>query len=64
MVDQVAFQPLRSRGGEQLLGTIITSVALWIALREVASLATGAAPSASRPARCRAASCTSAGSGC
>ncbi|GAA4296621.1 branched-chain amino acid ABC transporter permease [Actinomadura sp. NPDC048955] len=44
MVDQVAFQPLRSRGGEQLLGTIITSVALWIALREVASLATGAAP--------------------
>jgi branched-chain amino acid transport system permease protein len=44
VVDQVAFQPLRSRGGEQLLGTIITSVALWIALREVASLATGAAP--------------------
>ncbi|MGI5229828.1 branched-chain amino acid ABC transporter permease [Actinoallomurus sp. CA-142502] len=43
-VDQVAFQPLRSRGGEQLLGTIITSVALWISLREAASLATGAAP--------------------
>ncbi|MBE1533006.1 branched-chain amino acid ABC transporter permease [Actinomadura algeriensis] len=44
-VDQIAFQPLRSRGGgEQLLGTIITSVALWISLREAASLATGAAP--------------------
>ncbi|RSN51809.1 branched-chain amino acid ABC transporter permease [Actinomadura sp. WAC 06369] len=43
-VDQIAFQPLRSRGGDQLLGTIITSVALWIALREAASLATGAAP--------------------
>jgi branched-chain amino acid transport system permease protein len=43
-VDQIAFQPLRSRGGEQLLGAIITSVALWISLREAASLATGAAP--------------------
>jgi branched-chain amino acid transport system permease protein len=43
-VDQVAFQPLRSRGGTQMLGTIITSVALWISLREAASLATGAAP--------------------
>lgn len=43
-VDQIAFQPLRNRGGAQLLGTIITSVAMWIALRELASLATGAAP--------------------
>ncbi|MGX6447736.1 branched-chain amino acid ABC transporter permease [Patulibacter sp. S7RM1-6] len=42
-VDQIAFQPLRDRGA-QLLGTIITSIALWIALRELASMATDAAP--------------------
>jgi branched-chain amino acid transport system permease protein len=42
-VDQVAFEPLRRRGVE-MLGAIIASIALWIALREVASIATDATP--------------------
>ena len=42
-VDQVAFQPLRSRE-RTLLGTLITSVAAWLALKEVARIATGSAP--------------------
>lgn len=42
--DQIAFQPLRGRGAEQMLGAIITSIAMWIALRELASILTDAAP--------------------
>ena len=41
LVDQIAFEPLRRRG-VQLLGAVIASIAMWIALREVASIATGA----------------------
>jgi branched-chain amino acid transport system permease protein len=42
-VDQVAFEPLRRRGA-QLLGAIIASVAMWIAFREIISIATHATP--------------------
>lgn len=42
-VDQLAFQPLRRRG-VQMLGAIIASIGMWIALREVASIATNATP--------------------
>jgi len=42
-VDQVAFQPLRRRG-VQLLGAVIASIALWIGLREVMSIATDDTP--------------------
>jgi len=40
VVDQVAFQPLRSRGAG-LLGTLITSIAFWIILDSLAGFATG-----------------------
>ncbi len=40
VVDQVAFQPLRARGSG-LLGTLITSIALWIILDSAAGFATG-----------------------
>jgi branched-chain amino acid transport system permease protein len=42
-VDQVAFEPLRRRG-VQLLGAVIASVAMWIALREIISIASDATP--------------------
>jgi branched-chain amino acid transport system permease protein len=42
--DQLAFQPLRNRGGGQMRGAIITSIAMWIALRELASILTDSAP--------------------
>ncbi|MET8352496.1 branched-chain amino acid ABC transporter permease [Micromonospora sp. NPDC005206] len=42
-VDQVAFEPLRRRG-VQMLGAVIASVAMWIALREIMSIATDATP--------------------
>jgi branched-chain amino acid transport system permease protein len=42
-VDQVAFEPLRRRG-VQLLGAVIASIAAWIALREVLSIATNSTP--------------------
>lgn len=43
VVDQVAFEPLRRRG-VQLLGAVVASIAMWIALREVLSIATDATP--------------------
>ena len=43
LVDQVAFEPLRRRG-VQLLGAVIASIGMWIALREVLSIATDATP--------------------
>lgn len=43
VVDQVAFEPLRRRGVE-LIGAIIASIGMWIALREIASIATNATP--------------------
>lgn len=42
-VDQIAFEPLRRRG-VQLLGAVIASVAMWIALREIISIASDATP--------------------
>ncbi|MQY30409.1 branched-chain amino acid ABC transporter permease [Nocardia aurantia] len=42
-VDQIAFEPLRRRG-VQLLGAVIASIGMWIALREVLSIATHATP--------------------
>lgn len=43
LVDQIAFEPLRRRG-VQLLGAVIASIGMWIALREVLSIATDATP--------------------
>lgn len=43
VVDQVAFQPLRKRGGG-VLGPIITSIGAWIILGELALIATDAQP--------------------
>ncbi len=43
IVDQVAFQPLRGRG-RNLLGAVITSVGAWLALEDVAQIATNSAP--------------------
>jgi branched-chain amino acid transport system permease protein len=43
IVDQIAFEPLRRRG-VQLLGAVIASIGMWIALREVLSIATDATP--------------------
>jgi len=43
LVDQVAFEPLRRRG-VQMLGAVIASIAAWIALREVLSIATNSTP--------------------
>jgi branched-chain amino acid transport system permease protein len=40
LVDQIGFQPLRSRGGG-MLGALITSIAFWIILDSLAGLATG-----------------------
>jgi branched-chain amino acid transport system permease protein len=40
LVDQIAFQPLRSRGGG-MLGALITSIAFWIILDSLAGTATG-----------------------
>jgi branched-chain amino acid transport system permease protein len=40
IVDQIGFQPLRSRGGG-MLGALITSIAFWIILDSLAGLATG-----------------------
>jgi branched-chain amino acid transport system permease protein len=40
VVDQIGFQPLRSRGGG-MLGALITSIAFWIILDSLAGLATG-----------------------
>jgi len=42
VVDRVAFQPIRKRG-KVLLGALITSIGAWIALEQLASVATGAA---------------------
>ena len=39
-VDQIAFQPLRGRGGG-MLGALITSIAFWIILDSLAGFATG-----------------------
>lgn len=41
LVDQIAFEPLR-RKGVQLLGAVIASIGMWIGLREVLSIVTGA----------------------
>lgn len=41
LVDQIAFEPLRRRG-VQLLGAVIASIGMWIGLREVLSIVTGA----------------------
>ena len=43
LVDQIAFQPLRRRSN-QMLGAVIASIGMWIALREVLSIATDATP--------------------
>lgn len=43
LVDQVAFEPLRRRG-VQMLGAVIASIGMWIALREILSIATDATP--------------------
>lgn len=43
LVDQIAFEPLRRRG-VQLLGAVIASIGMWIALREILSIATDATP--------------------
>lgn len=43
LVDQIAFEPLRRRG-VQLLGAVIASIGMWIALREIMSIATDATP--------------------
>lgn len=43
LVDQVAFEPLRRRG-VSLLGAVIASIGMWIAIREVASISTAATP--------------------
>jgi len=40
LVDQIAFQPLRRRGSE-MLGALITSIAFWIILDNLAGTATG-----------------------
>jgi branched-chain amino acid transport system permease protein len=40
LVDRIAFQPLRDRGHE-MLGALITSIAFWIILDNLAGLATG-----------------------
>jgi branched-chain amino acid transport system permease protein len=40
LVDQVAFQPLRRRGGG-MIGALITSIACWIVLDSLAGTATG-----------------------
>lgn len=48
LVDQIAFEPLRRRG-VQLLGAVIASIGMWIALREVISIATDATPVGFRP---------------
>ena len=40
LVDQIAFQPLRARGGG-MLGALITSIAFWIILDSLAGTATG-----------------------
>jgi branched-chain amino acid transport system permease protein len=43
VVDQVAFEPLRRRG-DQLLGAVVASIGVWIALREVVSIETSSTP--------------------
>ncbi|WP_191681770.1 branched-chain amino acid ABC transporter permease [Janibacter melonis] len=43
VVDQLAFEPLRRRG-VSLLGAVIASIGMWIAIREIASMATEATP--------------------
>jgi branched-chain amino acid transport system permease protein len=43
LVDQLAFEPLRRRG-VSMLGAVIASIGMWIALREVMSIATDATP--------------------
>ncbi len=54
LVDQIAFQPLRGRGGG-MLGALITSIAFWIMLDSLAGFATGQQslnfPAGSYPAR-------------
>jgi branched-chain amino acid transport system permease protein len=40
IVDQIAFQPLRRRG-QEMLGALITSIAFWIILDNLAGAATG-----------------------
>ncbi len=59
LVDQIAFQPLRGRGGPAkeggMLGALITSIAFWIMLDSLAGFATGQQslnfPADSYPAR-------------
>lgn len=43
LVDQVAFEPLR-RHGVSLLGAVIASIGMWIALREVVAILTDSTP--------------------
>ncbi len=43
VVDQVAFEPLRRRG-DQLLGAVVASIGVWIALRDVVAIATNSTP--------------------
>jgi branched-chain amino acid transport system permease protein len=43
LVDQLAFEPLRRRE-VSMLGAVIASIGMWIALREVMSIATDATP--------------------
>lgn len=43
LVDQIAFETLRRRGS-QLLGAVVASIGVWIALREVVSILTSSTP--------------------
>lgn len=44
LVDQLAFEPLRRRSVSQLLGAVIASIGMWIALEDVLSIATNSTP--------------------